>query len=138
MRACKSAALVVLGLALLWSAPALTASPIGDADGWYKWQVDGAETSLFLRQEKGKPTQIRVFSPDCRISWSGKHRIDGEVIDMGTLSLDDSVSLLLSIAREKDLDMDVREEALFGLAQSDSDTAFEYIDQLLFAQENMH
>ena len=51
---------------------------------------------------------------------------------MGALSLDDSVDMLLDIVSEKDLDMDVREEALFGLAQSDSDTAFAYFDRLLF------
>jgi hypothetical protein len=40
--------------------------------------------------------------------------------------------MLLDIASKEDLDMDVREEALFGLAQSDSDTAFAYLNRLLF------
>lgn len=129
MRSCRTAALALLGLALLWGAPASSAPSIGAADGWYKWQVDGATTTLFLRQENGKPASILIFSPDCRWSSNG---ISGEVTDMGVLSLDDSVAMLLDIVSEKDLDMDVREEALFGLAQSDSDTAFAYLDQLLF------
>jgi hypothetical protein len=129
MRSCRTAALALLGLALLWSAPASSAPSIGAADGWYKWQVDGATTTLFLRQENSKPASILMFSPDCRWSSNG---ISGEVTDMGALSLDDSVDMLLDIVSEKDLDMDVREEALFGLAQSDSDTAFAYLDQLLF------
>jgi len=129
MRACKTVALALLGLALLWGAPASSAPSIGAADGWYKWQVDGATTTLFLRQENGKPASIRMFSPDCR--WSSRG-ISGEVTDMGILSLDDSVAMLLDIVSEDDLDMGVREEALFGLAQSDSDTAFEYFDRLLF------
>ena len=129
MRARRTAALALLGLALLWGAPASSAPSIGTADGWYKWQVDGAMTTLFLRQENGKPASIRMFSPDCR--WSSPE-ISDEVTDMGILSLDDSVAMLLDIVSEDDLDMDVREEALFGLAQSDSDTAFEYLDRLLF------
>lgn len=129
MRACRTAALALLGLALLWSAPASSAPSIGAADGWYKWQVDGAATTLFLRQEKGKPVSIRVFDGDCRLSARG---IGGEITDMGVLSLDDSVTMLLDIASKEDLDMDVREEALFGLAQSDSDTAFAYLNRLLF------
>ena len=136
MRACKTAALALLGLALLWSAPASSAPSIGSADGWYKWQVEGATTTLFLHQEKGKPTHIRLFSPDCRVTvFGGKSGIKGEVVDMGLMSVDDSVAMLLDIVNEKDLDLDVREEALFGLAQSDSDTAYEYFDQLLFAQK---
>lgn len=129
MRSGGTAALALLGLALLWSVPARSAPSVGAADGWYKWQVDGATTTLFLRQENGKPASILMFSPDCRWSSNG---ISGEVTDMGALSLDDSVDMLLDIVSEKDLDMDVREEALFGLAQSDSDTAFAYLDQLLF------
>lgn len=128
MRSRKTAALAMLGLALLWSAPASSAPSIGAADGWYKWQVDGATTTLFLRQENGKPASIVMFNPDCR--WSS-NSISGEVTDMGVLSLDDSVDMLVDIVNEKGLDMDVREEALFGLAQSDSDTAFAYLDRLL-------
>lgn len=135
MRTFKFNALAVLGLALLWSAPANSAPSIDTSDGWYKWQVEGAATTLFLYQENNKPTHIRIISPDCRITWHGRKRINGEITDMGTLSLDDSVAMLLDIVREKDLGKDVREEALFGLAQSDSDTAFEYFDQILFAQK---
>jgi hypothetical protein len=135
MRTCRTIALTVLGLALLWSAPASSAPPLGAADGWYKWQVDNAETTLFLYQEKGKPTRIRTVGPDCRISWGRSDGISGEVTDMGVLSLDDSVALLLDIASAEDLDLDVRQEALFGLAQSDSDAAFAYLDQLLFVQK---
>lgn len=125
----RSVALALLGLALLWSTQAGGAPAIGDADGWYKWQIDGAATTLFLHQESGKPTRVRVFSPDCRPDSRG---ITGEVTDMGSLSLDDSVALLLDIANDQKSDMDVREEALFGLAQSDSDIAYDYIDRLLF------
>ena len=135
MWACRTVALTVLGLALLWSAPASSDLSSLTADGWYKWQLEGMETTFFLKQENGRPAKLRYFSSDCRISWGGARTISGEVIDMGALSLDDSVTMLLDIAKEEDLNKDVRQAALFGLAQSDSDTAYAYFDQILFAQK---
>lgn len=127
MRPAKTVALALLGLALLWSAPSL-----GDSDGWYKWQVEGATAELYVLKKDDQPVRIRMFNPDCQ-SWGHKAQgISGEITDMGTLSLDDSVTMLLDIARSNDLDMDVREDALFWLAQSNSDAAYVYINQLLF------
>lgn len=131
MRAGRVCVQVLAGLALLWSVPASSELSIGAADGWYKWQVEGTATTLYVRQERGQPTGIRVFSPDCRLAMRG---ISGEVADMGSVSVDDSVALLLRIARNENFDMDLRQEALFGLAQSDSDTAYAYLDQLLFGE----
>ena len=158
MRPARSVALAMLGLALLWSAPAISAPPGGEADGWYKWQVDGGmtagssccnrrtcnldgghgifisdspcdassgSTTLYVRKENGQPTQIRVFDSSCEVSASE------EITDMGPLSQNDSVVMLLAIVQARSVDMGVREEALFWLAQSNSDTAFEYFDRLL-------
>jgi len=135
VRTCKPLALTVLGLVMLWSTPASSAPSIGTADGWYKWQVEGAATTLFLQQKQGKPARIRFFSPDCRITWGDLNDISEEVVDMGALSMDDSVAMLLEIVGQKELGMAVREEALFGLAQSNSDAAFEYFDQLILDQK---
>ena len=132
MRLARTVTITLMGLALLWNAPAISAATIGAADGWYKWQVDGTDTTFFLHQKDGEPSRIRFISPDCRVSWGNRNGVTGEVTDMGSLSLDDSVAILLDIATEKSLDRDVREEALFGLAQSDSDTAYAYLDELLF------
>ena len=77
-------------------------------------EVEGAATTLYLHQERGKPAGIRMFSPDCRLAIRG---ISGEITDMGTFSVDDSVALLLRIARDENFDMDLRQQALFGLAQ---------------------
>lgn len=142
MGTCKIAALLVLAFALLWSAPASSAPSIGAADGWYKWQVEGGAsggssccfrlagknsgvTTFYVRQENGKPTRIRAFDSNCDAPTSE------EITDMGALTQDDSVTLLLGIVNGKQHDMDVREDALFWLAQSNSDKAFEYFDHLL-------
>ncbi|MDH3615763.1 MAG: hypothetical protein OEQ90_04750 [Gammaproteobacteria bacterium] len=127
MRPAKTVALALLGLALLWSAPSL-----GDSDGWYKWQVEDATSELYVLKKDDQPVSIRMFNPDCQ-TWGHKGQgISGEITDMGTLSLDDSVTMLLDIARSSELDKDVREDALFWLAQSNSDAAYVYINQLLF------
>lgn len=158
MRPARSVALALLVLSLLFSLPALGTPPEGDADGWYKWLVDGDLTTgssccyqqacdldgghrivmsshpcgpssgpstLYVRRENGQPTQIRVFDSNCDVSENES------VTDMGRLSKDESVIMLLEIVKGRDIGMEVREDALFWLAQSNSDTAFEYLDRLL-------
>lgn len=71
------------------------------------------------------PVRIRVYDANCEVSSSAP------ITDMGPLSPDESVTMLLDIVNEKKLGMDVREEALFWLAQSNTDSAFAYFDELL-------
>lgn len=166
MRPARTIAMTMLGLALLWSAPASSAPSLGDSDGWYKWEVDssvmtgssccyrlaGKETgrttctldgrhsivvsnslcgdssgltTFYVRKENGKPTRIRAFDSNCEVAATES------ITDLGSLSPDESVIMLLDIVKKKNFGMDVREDALFWLAQSNSDTAFEYFDQLL-------
>lgn len=127
MRPAKTIALAMLGLALLWSAPS-----VGDSDGWYKWQVEERGATLYVFKKDDKPSRIRIFTADCR-PWGNQMRgVSGEVTDMGTMSLDDSVAMLLDIAKSNELGLDVREDAMFWLAQSNSDEAYAYINQVLF------
>ena len=133
MRPARTIALAMLWLALLWSAPASSAPSLGDSDGWYKWEVVGKSpcgtgsgtTTFYLRKENGKPTRIRASDSNCEVP------VTESVTDLGSLSQDESVVMLLDIVKNKNFDMDVREDALIWLAQSNSDIAFEYFDQLL-------
>jgi len=133
MRPAKTIALAMLGLALLWSAPASSAPSLGDADGWYKWEVAGISTcgscsgvmTLYVRKENGKPTRIRASGSNCL------EPVTDSATDLGPLSQDESVALLLDIVTNQSFEIGVREDALIWLAQSNSDTAFEYFDQLL-------
>jgi hypothetical protein len=80
---------------------------------------------VYARLDNGKPKDIRVLSSNCPVS------TESEVADHGLVSAGESLAWFQSIIENRRLDMDIREEALFGLVQSESDAAFDYIDSLL-------
>ncbi len=81
--------------------------------------------TFYVRSEDGEPAVIRAFDSSCRVS------TEEDVTDFGTVALARSDSMLLEIVQARDLDMDVREEALFWLVQAGSDATFDYLDRLL-------
>ena len=100
------------------------------ADGWYKWQiVDGESTGmmLYVQKQQDKTVRISVSGDNCGIP----RRV--QAIELGEISTDEAVSMLLAIVMDDAHDHDVREQALFGLAQSGSDRAFETLDRLIFS-----
>ena len=80
---------------------------------------------VYVRLDNGKPKDIRVLSSNCPVS------TESEVADHGLVSAGESLAWFQSIIENRRLNMDIREEALFGLVQSESDAAFNYIDSLL-------
>jgi hypothetical protein len=80
---------------------------------------------VYVRLDDGEPKDIRVLSSNCPVS------TESEVADHGLISASESLAWFRSIIEDQRLDIDVREEALFGLVQSESDAAFDYIDSLL-------
>jgi len=82
---------------------------------------------VYVRLNNGKPKDIRVLSSNCAVS------TESEVVDHGLVSEDASLGWFRSIIENQRLDMDIREEALFGLVQSESDAAFDYLDSLLMS-----
>ncbi len=80
---------------------------------------------IYVRLDDGKPKDIRVLSSNCSVS------TESEVADHGMVSADESLDWFRSIIEDQRLDMDIREEALFGLVQSESTAAFDYLDRLL-------
>ena len=73
----------------------------------------------------GEPTDIRVLSSNCPVT------TESAVTDHGLVSVDESLGWFRAIIENDQLSMDAREEALFGLVQSQSDAAFDYLDSLL-------
>ena len=80
---------------------------------------------VYVRFDNGEPKDIRVLSSNCPVS------TESEVADHGLVSAGESLAWFQSIIENRQLDMDIREEALFGLVQSESDAAFDYLDSLL-------
>ena len=80
---------------------------------------------VYVRINKGEPEDIYVLSSNCPVS------MESEVSDHGLVSVADNIDWFRSIIENNQLSIDIREEALFGLVQSESDAAFDYIDSLL-------
>jgi hypothetical protein len=80
---------------------------------------------IYVRLDDGEPKDIRVLSSNCPVS------TESEVADHGLISAGESLAWFRSIIEDQRIDIDIREEALFGLVQSESDAAFDYIDSLL-------
>ena len=80
---------------------------------------------VYVRLDGGEPKDIRVLSSNCPVS------TESEVADHGLVSARESLAWFQSIIENRRLNMDIREEALFGLVQSESEAAFDYIDSLL-------
>ena len=142
MRVVKLISLTLIAIALLGSPSPATASTFDQADGWYKWRVESpegmgysccgrlsgglsGELTIFVRSESGSPVRIRAYDSNCAKA------PDEAATDLGSMSLEMSDALLLEIVQTSDVDMDVREEALFWLVHTGSDETFEYLDRLL-------
>ena len=121
----------------------------GDCD------LDSADLRIYVRMRDGRPDRVRALSAGCPVT------TDTEIADLGAVDTEASVrwlagritggtdrdaGLLAAIAmhagdapldtltgllEDRERPMKLREQALFWLAQSDSDEAFEYLDRLL-------
>ena len=81
---------------------------------------------LYVKKLQDKTTRIAVSDHNCGIP----RRV--QATDLGEISTDDAVSMLLEIVMNDELGQEVREQALFGLAQSGSDRAFDTLDRPIF------
>ncbi|MDJ0748386.1 MAG: hypothetical protein QNJ11_02820 [Woeseiaceae bacterium] len=123
--------LLVISAALLfaWMPVLAQTGETASADGWYRWQIVDGESAgmmLYMRRQQDKTVRIAVSEHDCGIP---RHV---QATDLGDISTDDAVSMLREIVMNDDLDQDVREQAMFGLAQSGSDRAFDTLNRLIF------
>jgi hypothetical protein len=131
-------------------------------DGWYRWRVpsvqqNNEEETIYVLVSSGKPQEIEISGHWCN---GRKHE---PAIDLGLLTTDASIDwlqqylgtrsdlsedALAAISRhagdralrvlidivESDTDQDTRQEAIFWMAESESDAAFDYLDRLLMAK----
>ena len=120
-----------LAFVLLLLAPAEALTDTGQqtaTDGWYSWHIVGGEASgkkLYLRKDQGELIGVAVSGENC-----GFPRRE-TATDLGEVSTEDTVTMLLDIVMDDQLDMDVRQQALFGLAQTGSERAFDTLDRII-------
>ena len=122
----------------------------GSSDQWLG-RVD--QVQLYVRTDGSRVAEIRALSPRCPVE------ADDGIADLGVIASADSlewlsgfvapqneltgdalaaisvhaqsVPTLIGVIRDRDLDMDTREEALFWLAMNDSDDAMGFFEDLL-------
>ena len=120
---------VAIALLLLSPVQALadTGGPAA-TDGWYSWSIVGGDADgklLYVKKSQGRLIRIAMSGYDCGFTRRRPATVLGE------LSTEDAVSMLLEIVMNDSLDRTLREQALFGLAQSGSDRAFATLDRLI-------
>jgi hypothetical protein len=112
------------------------------------------ELQIYVRTEAGRVREIRALSADCpvtaeaeiaaldpvssseSIGWLSTHvRADGRLADDAIMAIslhaDGGIDSLIEFVEDSSIDKDLRETALFWLANSDADEAFAYLDELL-------
>ncbi len=130
MRVLKAVFLILLIGNLVWSehssAEILPAEILpANASGWHTCSAPIGLVQVYVRMRDGKPVDIRVLSSECPVSAAT------EITDHGLVSAEENMAWFSSVIEDPGQDMDVREDALFGLVQSESDAAFEYLNALL-------
>lgn len=80
---------------------------------------------FYVLMKGGKPQKIRVLSSECPVETAAT------IANHGVIAAQDNVEWFRRVIEDRTLDHDIREEALFGLVQSESSIAFDYLDRLL-------
>jgi len=93
-------------------------------DGWYTWQVEGAnDIEIYALIESGQPREFIIPSFHC-----GNRKIP-ESVDLGAIESNESIAWLQRFVAPRTV---VSDEVLFVIVAHDSDDAFAVIERLLF------
>lgn len=87
--------------------------------------TEAGHAQFYALIKNGRPAKIRVLSSQCPVT------SNSTIADHGIVSTKDNIRWFRSVIEDKNLGQGIKEEALFGLVQSESDTAYDYIDSLL-------
>lgn len=95
-------------------------------DGWHSWTIDSERSAtIYVRLELGELRELRSEQFNCL---SG---IPAGVTSHGIVSADENFHWFRRFVEDKSVSRRIRNSALFGIAQSDSDLAFRYLDTLI-------
>ena len=117
--------------------------------------IEGDQVSVYVRRTAGTVTKIRALTSDCpvttstpvndmgvvsngaSVAWLLQHVDAGARISESALAAisahagDEAFTALTTLVEDRDSSRNLREQALFWLAQSNTDEAFNYLDRLL-------
>ena len=119
-----------------------------------EFQGASGDLQVYVRTEGGRVREIRALSADCpvtteaeiavldpvtsseSIDWlSSQVRVDGRLADEAIMAISlhagGGIDRLIEFVEDGSIDRNLRETALFWLANSDSDQAFAYLDEIL-------
>lgn len=128
MRAAKILMFALVAGTLAWSESSATDLEDLSADGWHSWHVDiadGDQVQFYVLIANGKAEKIRSLNSNCRKPTRDK------VEDHGQVTAAESYAWFRVVIEDATVDEHVRDAALFGLVESGSEDAFEYIDRIL-------
>ncbi len=117
--------------------------------------IEGDQVSVYVRMRAGKVTKIRALTADCpvttrtplnnlgvvsnsaSVAWLLR-QVDAEtrvfedaIAAISMHAGDEAFTALTTLVEDRDSSRNLREQALFWLAQSNTDEAFSYFDRLL-------
>jgi len=122
---------------------------LGDCD------IDGDQVSVYVRIDAGRVTRIRALTTNCpvttrtavtdmgevgnnaSVAWllrqvdADSRVADGALAAISAHAGDDAFVALKTLLEDRNRRQKTREQALFWLAQSESERAFDYLDALL-------
>ena len=128
MRKAKIGFLALLAATLFWSELSSAGLEEVYVDGWHTWQVlteDGDAAQFLVLVEGGKLSRIHS------LNWNCRKPTREAVTDHGTVSPGESYAWFRAVVEDSGVDGHVRDAALFGLVESGTDEALEYIDRIL-------
>ncbi len=106
----------------------IATAELADSNGWHTWQVvveSGELVHFHVLVEEDTPARIHSMN------WGCYRPARAEAIDHGVVTATESYDWFLRVVEDEDVDRDVRDAALFGLVESASDEALDYIDGIL-------
>ena len=129
-------------------------------DGWYVWQVESSSSrrdldDIFVQMKDGVVRKIEIHTSNCyertrspitelgivpnsaSVAWlktlldSDTRVSEGAIAAISMHAGDEAFTILTDLLKNRSRGKRTREQALFWMAHSDSDRAFEYLDTLL-------
>lgn len=147
-------------LLVAWTNTSAAEFVVPTTDGWHVWQVQGSDDdfdllSIYVQMKDGAIAKIQANTSECpvkkrtpvndmgvipnaaSVAWllqqvDADNRVSGSALAaISAHAGNEAFTALTNLLEDRGRGLKMRKQALFWLAQSDSDEAFSYLDRLL-------